>query len=92
VHATSYRDGGDWRFCVSDNGIGINPKYREQVFGIFKRLHARHEYAGTGIGLALCEAVVRRHGGKIWVESDGLSGSTFCFTLPVASAREPGRT
>jgi signal transduction histidine kinase len=77
-------DSGWWRFAVQDNGIGIPKPYQEQVFGIFKRLHDRNDYPGTGIGLAICQKVVERYGGKIWVESDGQRGSTFLFTLPDA--------
>jgi signal transduction histidine kinase len=69
-------------FCVKDNGQGIEPQYRERVFGLFDKLDPRSE--GTGIGLALAKRIVEVHGGRIWVESDGLGhGSTFCFTLPL---------
>jgi light-regulated signal transduction histidine kinase (bacteriophytochrome) len=72
-----------WLFSVKDNGIGIDIKYREQIFGLFKRLHSGDEYSGSGIGLSLCERIVERHHGRIWVESDLEHGSTFYFTLPL---------
>ena len=83
IRVTASREKGLWRICVHDNGIGIAPVYREQVFGLFKRLHPSDKYSGTGIGLALCHRLVTLYGGRIWVESEGEGkGSTFCFTLP----------
>jgi light-regulated signal transduction histidine kinase (bacteriophytochrome) len=82
VHVGASRKGTEWVFCVRDNGEGIAPQYHQTIFGIFKRLHAR-QVSGTGIGLALCQKIVERHGGHIWVESEPGRGSTFFFTVPV---------
>lgn len=82
VSITASRSGEHWLFLVEDNGIGIAPEYREKVFGIFKRLHSNGQYSGTGIGLAICQRIVERYGGRIWVESAEGHGSKFLFTIP----------
>lgn len=74
--------GGVWRFEVADNGIGIEEQYRDRIFRMFQRLHSRDSYAGSGIGLAIAERIVNRHGGQMGVEANRAGGSTFWFTLP----------
>jgi PAS domain S-box-containing protein len=83
IHVSAQCSGADWIFSVQDNGIGIEPEYVQQIFGIFKRLHGQN-YPGTGIGLAICQRIVETYGGRIWVESKPGHGSAFYFTLPSA--------
>ena len=82
VTITAQKTDQGWQFAVRDNGIGIKPEFHGRVFEIFKRLESQENYAGTGIGLAICKRIVERYGGKIWVESQFGQGSTFYFTLP----------
>jgi signal transduction histidine kinase len=89
IHISAEPVESDWRFSVSDNGIGIAPEYHERIFGIFKRLHGK-EVPGTGIGLAICQRIVQWHGGKIWVKSKPGCGAAFHFSVPTERQRIQG--
>ena len=82
VHVSAERDGEMWVFTVRDNGIGIEAEYKEQIFGLFVRLHGSARYSGTGVGLAICRRIVERYLGTIWVESEPGRGSSFRFSVP----------
>lgn len=94
VHVSALQKSGVWQFSIKDNGIGIDPQYADRVFIIFQRLHTKKEYPGTGIGLAICKKMIERHGGQIWLESEGEGkGTAFKFTLPaepMTAAKSPG--
>ncbi len=89
VRVSAQADSDAWVFSIRDNGLGIDPKYHERVFDLFKRLHPTDRYPGTGMGLAVCRKVVQRHGGRIWVESEPGQGSTFRFTIPLQGNNTP---
>jgi light-regulated signal transduction histidine kinase (bacteriophytochrome) len=82
VEVTAERQDRAWLFRVSDNGIGIDPRHAERIFSVFKRLHGRDEYPGSGIGLSICKRIVERHHGRIAVEPVDTGGTTFAFTIP----------
>ena len=82
IHISAQDKDNEWLFSVSDKGIGIDKNHQKQIFSIFKRLHTREEYPGTGIGLSISKRIVERHNGQIWIESELGKGSTFYFTIP----------
>ena len=88
VHISADRGDGEWTFSISDNGIGIDREFSDQIFVIFNKLHTREEYDGTGIGIAICKKIVERQGGRIWVESEIGQGCNFRFILTFTEARE----
>ena len=83
VRVSASRQGDSWVFSVQDNGIGIAEQYHPRIFQLFQRLHSQKQYSGTGIGLAICQRIVERHGGSLWVESEPNRGSTFYFSIPI---------
>jgi signal transduction histidine kinase len=93
VRVEAWRDGADWHFTCTDNGIGIDAEYAERVFVIFQRLHPKDTYVGTGIGLSLCKKIVEYHGGQIWLETDrpdDAQGTVVHWTLPADTDTDAG--
>jgi len=88
VRVLAQQEDGAWKLSVRDNGIGIEPQYADKIFEVFQRLHRRNDYAGTGVGLAICKRIVERNGGRIWLDSEPGKGSTFYFTLPRGKLEE----
>lgn len=86
ITISAARRANEWLFSVADNGIGFDPAYAERIFGVFKRLHARHEYEGSGIGLAICARIVAHYHGRIWAEGNPNVGAIFRFILPAAES------
>lgn len=87
IHVSAARDYGEWVFQVADNGLGFDPRFSKTIFQPFNRLHSQSGHRGSGIGLAICARVIKRHGGRIWAHSQPGKGSSFFFTLPRPYAR-----
>jgi light-regulated signal transduction histidine kinase (bacteriophytochrome) len=84
ITVTGSRENGDLHYCVSDNGVGFDPRHAAKLFGVFSRLHAESDFPGSGVGLATVQRIVVRHGGHVWAEGAPGAGAKFCFALPAA--------
>jgi light-regulated signal transduction histidine kinase (bacteriophytochrome) len=82
IHISARQEGQEWIISVQDSGIGFDPRYAESIFKVFKRLHSKEKFSGTGIGLSICKKIIERHGGRIWAESEPGKGAAFYFTIP----------